>query len=172
LKEGVLMQRTIVLCGFMGCGKSTVGRVLARRLGCDFIDMDSYIEARAGRAIPQIFSEDGEEGFRELEHRAARELAAKENTVVASGGGALLFARNVQAFSPCAVVFLDVPFEVCYRRIRDSSRPLVRQNSREAMLALYERRRPLYLRAASLRVAGELAPEAAADAVLSGLGLR
>lgn len=165
------MRRTIVLCGFMGCGKSTVGRELARRLGYEFIDMDSYIEERAGRRIPRIFQEDGEAGFRELEHLAALELASRAGAVIASGGGALLFPRNAEAFSGCSVVFLDVPFEECYRRAAGSDRPLIRQNSREEVSALYEKRYPLYCAAASLRIAGSMPPGETARAVLEGLGL-
>lgn len=152
----------------MGCGKTTVGQELARRLGYEFIDMDTYIEERAGRRIPRIFQEDGEEGFRELEHRAALELATRSGAVIATGGGALMSPRNAEAFSGCEVVFLDVPFEVCYRRAADSDRPLIRQNSREEVRALYERRYPVYRAVASLRVAGSMTPEETAQAVLEG----
>ncbi|MDD2955775.1 MAG: shikimate kinase [Oscillospiraceae bacterium] len=165
------MERSIVLCGFMGCGKSTSGRELARRLDYEFIDMDAYIEDRACCTIPQIFAQKGEAGFRDLEHQAARELSSRPRLVVASGGGALLYPRNVQAFSSCSVVFLDVPFEDCYRRVLGSDRPLIQQKSREEVLALYERRRPLYLAAAALRVPGALSSEETAEAVLCGLGI-
>ena len=79
-------MNNIILCGFMGCGKSTVGRTVARKMGRRFLDMDRYIETKAGKTIPEIFDEVGEEGFRDLEHEACAELAQMSNIIIASGG--------------------------------------------------------------------------------------
>jgi shikimate kinase len=81
------MPARILLVGFMASGKSSVGKELASRLGWDFQDFDTVIEARAGKSVSQIFSEDGEDEFRRLESGVARELLARSDTVVASGGG-------------------------------------------------------------------------------------
>ena len=82
-------MRPIYLCGFMGCGKSTVGRRLASSLKCSFTDMDSYIEKEEGRSIREIFETDGEEYFRNLETETIKKLGNKKG-VIATGGGALL----------------------------------------------------------------------------------
>ena len=86
----------IVLCGFMGCGKTTVGRNLARKSGRKFVDMDSYIEEKAGMKVSEIFEKYGENRFRDMEHEACLELADTKGLVIASGGGAFSPSR------PCA----------------------------------------------------------------------
>ena len=104
---------TIYLCGFMGCGKSTVGKLLAQKLGMRFTDLDDYIESSAGMSIPDIFSEKGEPYFREKEAQAVKELSA-ENSVVACGGGTIIndnSARIARENGP--VIFLDLPFGDC-----------------------------------------------------------
>ena len=88
----------IVLCGFMGCGKTTVGRNLARKSGRKFVDMDSYIEEKAGMKVSEIFEKYGENRFRDMEHEACLELADTKGLVIASGGGAFTFQRNIDAF--------------------------------------------------------------------------
>ena len=90
-------MNNIVLCGFMGCGKTTVGRNLARKAGRKFIDMDLYIEEKAGMKISEIFEKFGESRFRDMEHEACLELADTEGLVIASGGGAFTFQRNIDA---------------------------------------------------------------------------
>ena len=90
-------MNNIVLCGFMGCGKSTVGKNIARKSGRKFLDMDSYIEEKAGMTVSKIFEKYGEEKFRDMEHDACVELAGLEGLVIASGGGAFTFKRNVEA---------------------------------------------------------------------------
>src|SRR5262245_50547332 len=86
----------LVLTGFMGAGKSTVGRALAHRLGRAFVDLDAVIEAEAGRPISAIFADDGESGFRDRETSAIRRVMATDNQVIATGGGALLRPENVR----------------------------------------------------------------------------
>ena len=102
----------IVLCGFMGCGKSTVGKNLARKTGKKFIDMDSYIEKKAGMTVTEIFDKFGEKGFRQMEYEACKELSEMKGLIIASGGGAFTFRRNVDVFKgKDIIVFLDVPIE-------------------------------------------------------------
>ena len=112
-------MNNIVLCGFMGCGKTTVGRNLARKAGRKFIDMDLYIEEKAGMKISEIFEKFGESRFRDMEHEACLELADTEGLVIASGGGAFTFQRNIDAFrGKDKIVLLDVPLDIIKQRLR------------------------------------------------------
>ena len=104
-------MNNIVLCGFMGCGKSTVGKNIARKSGRKFLDMDSYIEQKAGMTVSEIFEKYGEEKFRDMEHDACVELAGLEGLVIASGGGAFTFKRNVEAFKGCLLYTSDAADE-------------------------------------------------------------
>lgn len=144
-------MNNIVLCGFMGCGKSSVGRVLAELLGRELIDTDEYIEQVRGVSISQIFERDGEDKFRDIEHDACVALSKRQGLVIATGGGALTFERNVEAFRNDTVIFMDVPFDEIARRIGScADRPLFRDES--SARDLYERRLPLYRAAADCTV--------------------
>lgn len=143
----------VVLCGFMGCGKTAIGQLAAKELGMEFIDADQYIERQAGMKVSEIFNRYGENGFREREHQAMKELSERPNCIVAAGGGALTFQRNVDVIRGKAyIIYLDTPFQDCYSRIAgDGSRPLAASGSREELKALYRKREGLY-RAAADRV--------------------
>ena len=159
----------------MGCGKSTVGRNIARKTGRRFIDMDRYIEQKAGMSVSDIFAAQGEDGFRELEHEACRELSEMRGVIVASGGGALTFERNVAVFrSKDKIVLLDVPLHVIkYRLHGDTKRPLLqRPDKDEAMARLYRTRLPQYRAAADVTVRGESTPLKTACAVIHTVGLK
>jgi shikimate kinase len=137
----------VVLVGFMGSGKSSVGRELARRTMSDFVDVDAWIEKKAARAIREIFSEEGEAAFREMEKAALREILAVKGRIVAAGGGAFLDEENrelMKAYAP--VVYLEVKAETVLRRLaRDAKRPLLQGGDREAAVKdLLERRIPFY----------------------------
>ncbi|MBQ1507390.1 MAG: shikimate kinase [Ruminococcus sp.] len=167
-------MNNLVLCGFMGCGKSTVGRNLAKKTGRKFLDMDRYIEEKAGMSIPEIFEKLGEDGFRDIEHEACVELAEKSNLIIASGGGALTFQRNVEAFKGRdKIVLLDVPLKTIKYRLRnDKSRPLLqREDKDEAMAELYFRRYPLYIAAADAVVSGQSTPMKTTIAVMEAIKL-
>lgn len=145
----------------MGCGKSTIGRSTARKTGRRFIDMDAYIEKKAGMSVSEIFAKYGEAHFRDLEHEACVELSEKHNLIIASGGGALTFERNVAAFKGRdAIVLLDVPLDVIRYRLRnDRVRPLLqRPDKNAAMEKLYNERLPLYRAAADYTVEGQNTP--------------
>lgn len=130
----------VILCGFMGSGKTTVGKLLAEQLGMNFVDTDEMIEEEQGKTIAEIFGESGEEHFRELEHEKCVEISKMDGFVVATGGGALTFDRNAKALKNNGVVFyLEVPFEEVVQRIGDSkTRPLF--DDKEKGLALYNER--------------------------------
>jgi shikimate kinase len=137
----------IVLVGFMGSGKSTVGPLLAARLGWGFRDLDAWIEARAGRSIAELFRE-GEEGFRRLEAEAAREAGALTNHVIAAGGGALVAAETRERLRSgrAVTVWLRCGLPALLARIPpDGSRPLA--GSRETMAALLAERESSYRQA-------------------------
>ena len=141
----------IVLVGFMGCGKTTVARLLAERLGWTFVDLDEQIESRSGMPIAQIFEREGEPKFRELEHEALLEhleLARQGRArVVALGGGAFVEQRNRDALNLGGIsIWLDCPVEQLWQRVSgDSGRPLARQ--REEFERLYQQRLPYYQKA-------------------------
>ena len=144
-------MNNIVLCGFMGCGKSTVGRLLAKSLGRVFIDTDEYIENEQNMTVSEIFEQYGESGFRDIEHKACVNLAKKSGFVIATGGGALTFERNAAAFADDRVIFMNVPFDEIERRIDGgNSRPLFQD--RNKALELYNIRLPLYKKAADCTV--------------------
>ena len=165
-------MNNIVLCGFMGCGKTTVGRNLARKSGRKFIDMDSYIEEKAGMRVSEIFDKYGESRFRDMEHDACVELAGAKGLVIASGGGAFTYQRNIDAFKgKDKIVLLDVPLDVIAQRLKnDTTRPLLqREDKEEAMRELYEKRLPVYLSAADITVSGKNTPLKTAYAILSAI---
>lgn len=140
----------VVLVGFMGSGKSSVGRELARRTGAEFVDADEWIERKAGRSIRVLFAEEGEPAFRERERAALREILAEKGRVVAAGGGAFLHEENrrlMKSYGP--VVYLEASADTVLRRLaKDSKRPLLQGPDRESVVKdLLDRRVPEYRRA-------------------------
>jgi shikimate kinase len=166
--------RAIILVGFMGAGKSSVGAALSRRLGWPFEDLDQRIQTREKRSIEEIFRQSGEAVFRQVEHAALRslveELGASTSTrIVALGGGAFAQAENVALLdrSGFATVFLDAPVEELFRRCReqrDLDRPL--RGSLQEFRKLYESRRPRYMEAGlRIETAGKDVEDVAAEAI-------
>ena len=152
-------MRPIFLCGFMGCGKSTVGKIAARRLKCECTDLDDYIEEQEGMSIPEIFAEKGEEYFRERESAALTEFGDRGG-IVATGGGALLSDKNGEtAMRTGMVVFIDTDFDVCYDRIKDDPhRPIAASSTREQLRARYDDRKPKYQAHSHYTIAGGYPP--------------
>lgn len=148
------MTQRIVLCGFMGSGKTTIGKTLAWKLGWDFLDTDEYIEAEQGMSIPQIFAQKGEPFFRDLEHQTARKLAGRSRCVIATGGQVMAVPRNAALFAEDSslVVQLEPGYPVCYQRIKDSDRPLVTGNTPQQLEEIYRQRAALYQAAADVQV--------------------
>jgi shikimate kinase len=148
----------VVLVGPPGAGKSTVGRSLARRLGVTVRDTDADVEAVAGKPIREIFVDDGEPHFRELERAAVGQALAAHDGVLALGGGAVMDPRTQEALARYAasggvVVFLDVTLAHAAPRVGfNQSRPLLLGNPRAQWQALMERRRPVYREVATLVV--------------------
>lgn len=147
----------IVLCGFMGAGKTVVGKELAKITGRRFVDTDELIEQEQKMAIKAIFTVKGEEYFRELEYEMCKKVAEMKNTVVSTGGGAMTYQRNVEAIKKGSkIVFLDASFDVICQRVGDGkSRPLFKD--RENAEKLYNERRKKYIEASDYIVNGDMA---------------
>lgn len=155
-------MNNIILCGFMGAGKTVVGRELAKLMGFKFVDTDELIEKEQGIAIKAIFAARGEEYFRELEYKVCKEIGKTKNSVVSTGGGALTFERNVNELKKSGkVVFLDASFDVICERIGNStSRPLFQD--REKAKELYDSRKEKYSAAADYIIDGDISARMAA----------
>ena len=171
----------LVLTGFMGSGKTTIGAGVAEQMGWKFVDLDHEIERREGRTVPQIFAESGEAEFRRLESAALASLLGRRRIVLALGGGAPEELGNrllLEQTPRTAVVYLAAPFDVlldrCLRQTEATERPVLADRALAARR--FQVRQRHYARIASHTVdTAELAPEATVDAVLAalaGLGSR
>lgn len=149
-------MNNIVLCGFMGSGKTVVGKELAKILGVKFVDTDELIEEEQEVAIKAIFATHGEDYFRDLEYEMCKKVAEMNGVVVSTGGGAMTFKRNVDAIKEGSkVVFLDASFDVICDRIGDSTtRPLFQD--KEKAKKLYDERKDKYLSAADYVINGDM----------------
>jgi shikimate kinase len=161
----------IVLIGFMGAGKTTIGTLLATRLELPFADSDQVIEQRAGRQVQRIFAEDGEPAFRALEHQVIAGLLDGPEMIIALGGGAAEHPRTqdkLAASSAAQVVYLQVGYDQALRRVgHDAGRPML---ARPDLAAVYERRRGVYARLATLTaVTDDRHPETVSDDILARL---
>ena len=166
----------IFLVGFMGAGKTTAGRLLAARLGWDFLDLDDAVERRARRAVSEIFQRAGEAGFRKLEAETLVSVLARRTQkplVLALGGGAFVQPRNAQALqaTACPIMFLDAEPEELRRRCATHGlrRPLFQDA--EQFAQLYASRREAYLAAGARVDTTGLAPEAVVAELLRQLGM-
>ena len=144
----------IFLIGYMGAGKTTLGKAFARAMGLTFVDLDWYIEERFHKTVSQIFTERGEEGFRELEKRMLHEASDFENVVISVGGGTPCFFDNMEYMNQVGeTVFLDVDNKVLFRRLKVAKhqRPLLANKTDEELMTFIqealEKRLPHYTKA-------------------------
>jgi shikimate kinase len=171
---GEEMRTGIALIGFMGTGKTAVGWRLAEKLGKEFIELDALIEKKAGKPIPEIFRQDGEIRFRELEIEVTREISARKNAVVACGGGIVLNKINIDRLQKeCVIVCLQAsPAVILNRTSSDKDgRPLLAVADRERQIReLLEYRRPYYKRAAEITVnTSRISIDTAANNIIKAL---
>ena len=165
--------KRLVLTGFMGAGKSTIGRLLASRLSWNFLDLDTHLEHRTGTTIPQLFRDHGEARFRRLESTALASALGQTNTILALGGGTpedltnrLLLEQTPGTFT----IFLDAPFPTLFDRcmLQDIARPVLEDPA--AAQLRFARRHPLYTRISRLTIdTASLTPDQTVEAILAGL---
>lgn len=144
----------IIIVGYMGSGKTTVGKVLAKELGIPFYDMDWYIESRMRKTVPQLFAERGEEGFRKIEHNMLHEVAEFEDVIISCGGGTPCFFDNMDYMNGQGkVVYLKASPDILYSHLLmgKTERPLLKGKSPEELIAFIreqlQKREPFYSKA-------------------------
>lgn len=144
----------IIIIGYMGAGKTTVGKALARELGLTFYDLDWYIEGRMRKTVPQIFAEKGEEGFRKIENAMLHEVAEFEDIVLSCGGGTPCFFDNMEYLNRQGdTVYLKATPDVLYKHLKmgKTERPLLKNKTKEEMYWFIEeqlvQREPYYIKA-------------------------
>jgi len=168
------MKTNVALIGFMGVGKTMVGKTLAERLNKEFVEMDALIEQKTGKSIPDIFKQDGEVAFRELEIEIAKEIAQRKNQVIACGGGIVLNKINIDRLrKESIIVYLTASPEVILKRTSgdDEKRPLLNvPDPAVEIQELLEFRRPFYERAADIQIdTSEFTVNSVAEKIISKL---
>lgn len=158
------VRSLLFLIGYRGTGKTTVARLLAPRLGWDWLDADQTLEERHGRTIRQIFAEEGEASFRDKEAAVLEEVCTRERIVVATGGGVILREDNRFRLKRGYVVWLRADAETLWQRLQQDAataqrRPNLAQGGLEEIAQLLSRRAPLYAKCADLVVDADRSPE-------------
>lgn len=170
------VQRTVVLVGLMGAGKTSIGRRLATRLGVPFIDADAEIEAAAGESIPDIFARHGEQAFRDGERRVIARLLERPPHVLATGGGAFMDAETRDRVAAASTsVWLRAALDTLVRRLEKSrvQRPLLASGDlKEKVTKLMDERYPVYALADIVVDTGEGPHEPVVDAIIAALSAR
>ncbi|WP_414548108.1 shikimate kinase [Anabaena sp. CCY 0017] len=170
--SSLLQGINLYLIGMMGAGKTTVGQLLANYLGYRFLDTDDIITQSAGRSINQLFAEEGEAAFRQLESDVLAQVCAYTRLTIATGGGIVLRTENWSYLHHGLVVWLDVPVELLYTRLaEDTTRPLLQDADPLGKLrSLLEERTPLYSQAdLKITVRAEETPEEIAHRVMEAI---
>lgn len=145
----------IILCGFMGSGKSTIGKLLAKKLNRNFIDLDDYIVEKRKMKISEIFEKFGEENFRKSETQAVKNVSKLENHIISLGGGTVINHNNVEILkSSGKIIMLDIEPEEVYKRLKnDKSRPLLQTEDKlKAIKEMMNKRLPYYNDAADIKI--------------------
>ncbi len=164
------MKNNVVLCGFMGCGKTTVGKILAERLGYTFKDSDLEIEKQQNCTVSDIFAQHGEAYFRNLEAEMIKSLSEEKGLVIATGGGAVVNKENAKALKKTGFsVYLKVTPETVIERLKnDTTRPLLMRDDKEAAIKqLMDNREDSYNSASDICIDANLSAEKCAETILS-----
>ncbi len=158
------MVNRVFLIGYMGSGKSTIGRFIAKDMNWQFIDMDDYFEQKAGCTISQFFADKGEEEFRKAEAKVLKELATKENVIIATGGGSPCFFDNIDVMRSAGLtIYIEVTPEELAARLKGakSKRPIIANKTDEELTSFIssqlEKREPFYKKA-EMTVDGKAMP--------------
>ncbi len=133
----------VFLIGFMGCGKSYIGRHVAELIGMDYLDMDLEIETRTGKSINQIFEDIGEEGFRTLETKFITSLQANQNIIISTGGGAPCFGNNMELINKKGIsIYLNRSKEIAFAQLLkgQAKRPLIKEMTEEELNNFYDKK--------------------------------
>lgn len=164
-----MLKQSIILCGFMSSGKTTVGRALAKRLDVSYVDTDELIVKRSQMAISEMFEIYGEEYFRDLEYRTALEVGSMPPCVISTGGGMLTFDRNGKALKESGIIICLIrDFENIYGEIsNDSSRPLAYKKSKDELKKVLDLRMDKYQKYADYIVENNKEPEDCVEKIIS-----
>jgi len=167
-------MKRIFLIGYMGCGKTTVGSLLALKLGYSFIDLDTYIENRYVKKIAEIFAEKGENTFREIEHRMLAEVSELENVVVSTGGGAACFFNNIEIMNKSGIsVYLKLSAKKLAERLHKAKamRPLIKDKTDEELPVFISdglsKREKFYMQASFIINNEDMDPTPVCDKIIS-----
>lgn len=168
------MKTNIALIGFMGVGKTTAGKALAERLNREFIETDAMIERKAGRSISEIFQQDGEIAFREMEIEVAKEVSQRERVVIACGGGIVLNQISIDRLrQKSKIVYLTASPAIILKRVLNSveERPLLKASDKSSEIRkLLKLREPFYERAADIKIdTSQLDVNSAVERIISEL---
>jgi len=165
-------MKNIFLVGMPGCGKSTVGAVLAQKLNMSFYDTDHLLETDAKMTIPEIFKECGETFFRERERETIKKVCTEfTNSVIATGGGAVLKGENVERMKNSGkIIFIDTDFDILVSRELDGRPLLAGEDRKQAMKVLWEKRLPVYTGCADYIVKNDFSPEETVSKIVKELG--
>ena len=170
------MKTNIALIGYMGTGKTAVGQLLAQKLDREFFELDSLIEQKAGKSIPDIFQQDGEIAFRELEIEATRKITGEKHLVIACGGGIVLNKINIDRLRDGSkIVYLTASPRTILKRVssEQGQRPLLEvDNPTQTISELLKFRKPFYERAADITInTSRLDIESVAEQIVNKLGI-
>ncbi len=162
------MSTRILLIGMMGCGKTTVGKIIAKKLGLRFIDIDKYVVKKEGKTVSEIF-EISESYFRALESEACRELSDETGIVISSGGGVVLRHENMECFEEFTKVYINRSCDLILRTVNRRNRPLLK-NGDDLFIEQYKFRQPLYEKYKDIEVISDSTAYKCADKIIRGLG--
>jgi shikimate kinase len=158
------MNNNIFLIGFMGSGKSTVGHILAKKLGYTFVDTDSMVEESCNMLIKDMFDQYGEKYFRSKEYEALEKVLCGKNQVISTGGGIVTFENSQRLLGGQDVYYISITPETVYKRLeKDTTRPLLKDISFEKIETLLSGRKSLYEKSCVQKIDGDQAPEKVAE---------
>ncbi|SKC81307.1 shikimate kinase [Maledivibacter halophilus] len=156
----------IVLIGMPGCGKTTIGKLISKKLDIGFCDIDHYIEEKEGRSIPDIFKDNGEEYFRRLESKAVEQISQKSGFVISTGGGVIKFNENMELLKKSGIIiFINRKLENIISDIETDGRPLLK-DGKEKLHKLYKERIDLYKKYSDHEVLNEGSLEAVVEKII------